>query len=146
MSVFKHLSPAPVIKHIWFGAPCCVQLSVSIRVSNTFCDSWFVHIICLQPFVSNNTSKVAWMPMPLPGVRRVVQQAVFLSVLHHVDALSRNSSMPTFQTPGFMCRSVTRSDQVRFTVTQRTLLVGQKEVFNERCTLVSQTTIFDPEC
>ena len=25
--------------------------------------------------------------------------------------------MPTFQTPGFMCRSVTRSDQVRFTVT-----------------------------
>ena len=52
--------------------------------------------------------------------------------------------MPTFQTPGFMCRSVMRCDQVRFTVTCRTLLVGQKEVFNERRTLVSENDHLSP--
>ena len=36
VSVFKHLSSAPVIKHVWFGAPCCVQVSISIRASTHF--------------------------------------------------------------------------------------------------------------
>ena len=27
----------PVIKHVWFEAPCSEQVSVSTRVSNTFC-------------------------------------------------------------------------------------------------------------
>ena len=53
VSVYKNLSPAPLIKHIWIVAPCCVQASVSTRVSNTFCGSWSVYIISLQPFVSN---------------------------------------------------------------------------------------------
>ena len=54
VSVFKHLSP-PVINHnhVWFGALCRAQVSVSTRASNTFCGSWSVHIIGLQPFVSN---------------------------------------------------------------------------------------------
>ena len=44
---------SPLIKHVWIGALCCVQASVSTRVSNTFCGSWSVYIISLQPFVSN---------------------------------------------------------------------------------------------
>ena len=36
VSVFKHLSSVPVIKHVWFGAPCCVQVFVSIRASTHF--------------------------------------------------------------------------------------------------------------
>ena len=41
---------SPLIKHVWIGAPCCVQASVSTRVSNTFCGSWSVYIISLQLF------------------------------------------------------------------------------------------------
>ena len=43
----------PLIKHVWIWAPCCVQASVSTRVSNTFCGSWSVFILSLHPFVSN---------------------------------------------------------------------------------------------
>ena len=53
VSVYKHLLRPPLIKHVWIGAPCCAQASVSTRVSNTFCGSWSVYIISLQPFVSN---------------------------------------------------------------------------------------------
>ena len=53
VSAFKHLSPALVINHVCFGALCRAQVSVSTRASNTFCGSWSVHIIGLQPFVSN---------------------------------------------------------------------------------------------
>ena len=36
VSVYKNLSPATLIKHVWIVAPCCVHASVATRVSNTF--------------------------------------------------------------------------------------------------------------
>ena len=36
VSGYKHLPPASLIKHVRILVPCCVQASVSTRVSNTF--------------------------------------------------------------------------------------------------------------
>ena len=53
VSVYKNLSPHPLIEHVWFMAPCCVQASVSTCVSNTLCDSGSVYNTSLLPCVSN---------------------------------------------------------------------------------------------
>ena len=53
VSVFKHLSSAPVIKHVWFGAPCCVQVSISIRASTHFVVPGLCASSVYSPFVSN---------------------------------------------------------------------------------------------
>ena len=53
VSVYKHLFPALLIKHVWTVVPCCVQASIFTCVSNTFCGPWSVYIISQQPCVSN---------------------------------------------------------------------------------------------
>ena len=60
------------------------------------------------------TSTVAWMPLPLPclcaGVRKSrATMDIPVLFLHRVDVLSRNSSMPTSQTLGFLVPDLSRA-------------------------------------
>ena len=119
--VYMHQSPTLCLIHVWIVDPClCV---VSVLSQNDY--EWyllhgsdvyfaFLHVISgLVMGVVMGTSMVAWMPLPLPcpvaGVRESCNKRIFLSVLHHVDVLSRNFSTPTFETPGFMCADPSRA-------------------------------------
>ena len=91
MSVYKHLSPVTLIIHVWIGEPCCVQASVSTHVSNTFCGSWSVYIISIQPLSQTRLIVVSYLCTCisiLPCVSNTFGLWILVSV--QVSVLSQN--------------------------------------------------------